>query len=205
MEASHRVLHALLSDREKALRPIAGTGPQSQKYWSEQNLALITMLDPLGSPQDSRRARLASRHLKNAQRQLAASSGLDVRNVLLCQQVMGFGWYKEFKPGTFKPDQEVILYAELENFSFAELGEGYETEFQSGYQVYDDAGRRVAEHDFLVVKQVCRNVQTDYFLPYRMHIPKHLVPGKYRLQLTVEDRKGNKFGQSLPIDFEVVR
>lgn len=203
LEASHRILHALVSDREKALRPIPGTAPESQKYWSEQSLALITMLDPYGSPQDSRRARLASRHLKTAQRQLAASSGLDVRNVQFCQQVMGYGWYKEFDPPRFKPDQEIILYAELENFSYGQTADGYETEFQSGYQVYDNTGRRVAEHDFLLVQQVCRNVQTDYFLPYRMHIPKHLKPGKYRLQLTVEDRKGNKFGQSTPIDFEV--
>jgi hypothetical protein len=203
LEASHRILHALVNNREKALQPIEGTAPESQKYWTEQSLALITMLDPLGSPQDSRRARLASRHLKQAQRQLAASSGLDVRNVTFCEQVMGFGWFKEFSSEKFKPDQEVILYAELENFAFGEMKDGFETEFQSGYQIYDASGRRVAEHEFLPVKQVCRNVQTDYFLPYRMHVPKQLTEGTYRLQLTVEDRKGNKFGESLPISFEV--
>ncbi|MFP6676019.1 MAG: hypothetical protein VB878_13135, partial [Pirellulaceae bacterium] len=72
-------------------------------------------------------------------------------------------------------------------------------------EVYDDEGFRVAQHEFLLVKQTCRNIQTDYFLPYIMHIPKNLGPGKYRLRLTVEDRKGNKFGQSGPLEFEVTK
>jgi hypothetical protein len=102
-------------------------------------------------------------------------------------------------------DDAVVLYAELENFAVDTTADGYETEFQGGFEVYDDEGFRVAQHEFLLVKQTCRNIQTDYFLPYIMHIPKNLGPGKYRLRLTVEDRKGNKFGQSGPLEFEVTK
>ncbi|MEO2007384.1 MAG: flagellar hook basal-body protein [Pirellulaceae bacterium] len=205
--ASQGVLHAVLQDRVAAMRPIEvdGISPDVQKFWSEQNLALIEMLDPLGTPQGSRRARSAFGHLKEAQRQLSAASELGVRNVAFCEKVQGFGRYEEFRETKFRVDDAVVLYAELENFAVDTTADGYETEFQGGFEVYDDEGFRVAQHEFLLVEQTCRNIQTDYFLPYIMHIPKNLGPGKYRLRLTVEDRKGNKFGQSGPLEFEVTK
>ena len=83
------------------------------------------------------------------------------------------------------------------------MADGYETELQGSYQVLDAQGRRLMDYDLLLDKQVCRSMRTDYFLPYRIYMPDTLEPGSYKLQVTIEDKKGKKFGQTPPVDFEM--
>ena len=53
-------------------------------------------------------------------------------------------------------------------------------------------------------KQVSSNYLRDYFIAYQMHLPKQLKKGSYRLQLTMEDVAGKKYGQA-SIPFEIAR
>ena len=85
-----------------------------------------------------------------------------------------------------------------------EKPDGFETELQGGYQVFDPAGRRMADHELPLDKQICRNRRRDYFIAYRVYMPKNIPPGPYRLQLTIEDIRGQKFGQA-SIDFEITK
>jgi hypothetical protein len=58
----------------------------------------------------------------------------------------------------------------------------------------------VSEIDLPTDKQSCRSPRRDYFIAYRLYMPKNLEPGNYSLQLTMEDVKGQKFGQA-SLDF----
>lgn len=190
-----RLLYLAADRKEDALREIDGLEPASQDYWRSQLHSLSISLAADGTPVKGRRAALALRPLREAVDHLAAVATLDVKNVALCKSVTVWGTYTEFDEYRFKPNQEVLLYFELENFTSEETAKGYATEFVSSYEIFDEAGRRVAEQQFPVAQETCQNRRRDYFIRYHMHMPKQLAAGDYTLQLTVEDQKGHKFGQ----------
>jgi hypothetical protein len=103
----------------------------------------------------------------------------------------------------------VILYAEVENFTAEHKGgAGYETELQGSYVILDSSGQEVASRQLQLDKEVCRNHRRDYFLAYRIYMPEAISPGRYRLELTVEDLKargkyqGRKLGEGV-IEFAI--
>jgi hypothetical protein len=165
------------------------------------------------SPDESRRSALRSakvlHSLREATGQLAATSKLEVRNLVFCERVDHFGWYSEFPKKEFQPKQQVILYAEVENFSAEQKGSaGYETELQGSYEILDSSGQIVASRQLQLDKEVCRNYRRDYFLAYRIYMPDDISAGRYRLELTVEDLKargkyqGRKLGDGV-IEFTI--
>lgn len=202
-EATLRLLYMLAGQKDDALKAIEGLEPFEQDYWRSQLHSLSISLAPDGTPVKGRRAAIALRPLREAVDYLAAQATLDVKNIALCQEVTIWGNYKEFEKYEFRRDQEVLLYFEVENFTSEPTSKGFATEFVSSYEVFDVSGRRVAEQQFPVAQEVCRNRRRDYFIRYHMHIPKQLMPGDYTLQLTVEDQKGHKFGQG-SVKFKVV-
>ena len=196
------ILYLLAQRDDDALRPIDRLTPAEQEYWKHQLHALSVYLDPQTTPVDDRRAALALRELRQATVELASASRLDVRNLAFCTAVDGYGAFTKFSTSTFRPDQQVLLYVEVDNFSSSETKDGYLTELQGSYQVFDMAGVRVGDHTFTAERDVCQNRRRDYFIPYRIYMPKSLTPGKYRLQLTIEDLQQKRFGQS-SIEFSI--
>jgi hypothetical protein len=203
VEATLRMLYVAENRHEDAAKPISALDSEQQEFWKLSFAGWFELLDTEGSPVAGRRAKLALRHFRDAVFHLASSSSLEVRNLAICQRVDSFGCYTEFEPYEFSPEQEVILYVEVGNFSVEQKEGGYETELQGSYQILDNSGRSVADTDLMLDKQICRNMRTDYFLPYRVFLPKNLSPGKYRIQVTVEDKKGHKFGQTPAVEFSV--
>ena len=175
----------------------------SQSYWPSLMRGLGTMLDEDGVPVADRRAAEALTDLRTAVSELANLSTLKVNHLAICSAVDSYGSYTEFnEDNTFQPDQELLLYVEVDNFTTLETPEGYVTALDGSYRIVDTQGVRVAEHSFKREEDFCRNRRRDYFIPYRMWMPKTIAPGKYTLQLTIEDVKGKKFGQS-SIEFRI--
>lgn len=165
------------------------------------------------SPDEARRAPLRGakvlRSLREASTELAAASKLELRNLVFCERVDQYGWFSEFPRNEFQPKQQVILYAEVDNFGAEKKGpQGYETELQGSYQIFDASGQVIAERKLQLDREVCRNYRRDYFLAYRVYMPETIEPGRYRLELTVEDLKasgnyqGRKFGEGM-IEFTI--
>lgn len=165
------------------------------------------------SPDESRRVALRGakvlRSLREATRELAASSKLEIKNLVFCERVDYYGWYTEFPRYEFQPRQQVILYVEIENFA-AEYKPpaGYETELHGSYEILDASGQIVASRQLPPDREVCRNYRRDYFLAYRIYLPDAIAPGRYRLELTIEDLKarsayqGRKLGEGT-IEFTI--
>ena len=165
------------------------------------------------SPDESQRIPLRSakvlHSLRDATAELASAGKLEVRNLVFCERVDHFGWYTEFPRREFQAKQQVILYAEVENFTAEHKGAaGYETELQGSYVILDASGQEVASRQLQLDKEVCRNQRRDYFLAYRIYMPEGISPGRYRLELTVEDLKargkyqGRKLGEGV-IEFTI--
>lgn len=117
--------------------------------------------------------------LRDATSELAAAGKLEVRNLVFCERVDSFGWYSEFPRKEFTPRQQVILYAEVENFAAEHKGgTGYETELHGSYVILDSSGQEVASRQLQTDKEVCRNHRRDYFLAYRIYMPEGISPGE---------------------------
>ena len=202
-----RLLNVVADKHDAAVAPFDSPDKSQQQFWQHQLHALVVALDESGTPVLTRRAALALRELREAASHLAALSALDLRNLAFCTQVDGFGTFASFAKNEFKPDQEVLLYVEVDNFTVEEKsagrrGELFETELRGSYQIFDLTGRRVADVELPLDKQACRSRRRDYFIAYPIYLPKKIEAGSYTLQLTIEDAKASKFGQG-SIEFKI--
>ncbi|WP_164103030.1 hypothetical protein [Candidatus Laterigemmans baculatus] len=197
-----RMLTMLAGDPDTAVAPIEGWEASEQEFLNYQMLALWQLVDPQAHPVRGRRWATALPELRQATNHLAAATGsLDVRGMSFCTEVESYGRIKPFPADRFTAGQQVILYSELENFVAERLSDGFETHLRGTYQIYDSSGRRVADQVLPEDRQTCNNYRRDYFIAYQLYLPSRLAPGTYRLDLTMEDMKGEKYGQgSIPLE-----
>jgi len=201
-QALLRLLYLVAGRRKDAIEPVTGFKDLPEQFWPHQLHGMAIYLADGETPVTDRRAALALREFRTAAMELAEVSRLDVRNLAFCSEVESYGRFVKFEPNRFEPNQQVLLYVEIDNFTVEQTAEGFATAFKGNYQILDRSGNRVADQTFQLEQETCRNRRRDYFIPYRMWMPKEIQPGSYTLQLTIEDVKGHKFGQS-SIDFEI--
>ncbi len=211
-----KMLQIVAGDAESAFEKFQYVDGREAAFWRAELFGLHLGVQENRTPVVSQRAARMLEHLRKATWELAAVSTLDLRNAAFCRSVLGYADVEKFRPYRFKPDEEVLLYVEIENFAAERIavagergvgsGEGvrYETEFQGSYQILDGERRRVAEQQLPRDRQQCRNHRRDYYVAYRIYMPRNIAPGRYTLELTLEDVKGQKFGQAF-LDFEITR
>ncbi|MBX7072794.1 MAG: hypothetical protein K1X71_06560 [Pirellulales bacterium] len=201
-EVYQRLLWLMAGQREDALRSLPGAEPAEQEFWSKELYGLCALLDEERIPDTDRRAAEAALHLGDAAARLRETATLVVRNLSFCTEVASFGVSKPFEKYEFRPGQEVLLYAEVENFKSELLPDGFKTKLNSRYQIFDKSGQQVDQRDFGATEDLCRNRRRDFFIRYQFAMPQRLYDGAYTLKLTIEDAQGEKIGQS-SIDFVV--
>jgi hypothetical protein len=194
--AQLRMLYLMAGRRDDAVQPIASIAAADQEFWSKQVYGLATWLDTEGTADAARRAAKTKQILEEAVARLGESAPLVVRNLAFCTEVQSYGCTKQFSKSEFSPDQEVLLYAEVENFTCEATPKGFHTSLRSSYQIFDSRGQRVADHQFTTTEEYCQNCRRDFFIGYHLRLPKRIYPGKHTLQLTIEDLKSHKVGQS---------
>lgn len=197
-----RMFYLAAGRRDEALKPIPGIAPAQQDYWSKQIFALATYLDSQRTDDSSVRAAEAVQHLTRAAASLAEQGRLVVRNLTFCSAVESYGVHKRIEQHEFKPDQELLVYAEVENFKSDETEQGFHTALQSSYQILDSQGRRVAHDELPLTEEHCQNRRRDYFVRYFIRLPKTIYDGAYTLEWTIEDTLARKIGQS-QIEFTI--
>lgn len=205
LEAKLRLLQAIEHRFSESLVPIDGS-PEEQAFWKELCGALQELFDPQATPYDDKRATLALRRLDEASRHLSKSADLDVARLAFCTAVDRFGQYDEFEEYVFSADQEALLYVEVRRFA-AETVErpypGYRTALEGSYRIVEvGGGKRWAEHIFPLAEEVSRSPRSDFFIAYRVYLPKNLPAGKYRLEFNLHDQVGDKHGSGW-LDFAV--
>jgi hypothetical protein len=202
LQARLRMLYLLADRREDALRPIPCASPTVQEFWSQEIFGLATWLDSQRVSDLSRRAGQSQPSLAAAVHRLGEMGPLVVRNLVFITEVQSYGIYKPVGKDEFTPGQELLLYAEVENFKSEDTPKGFHTVLQASYQIFDSRGQRVAGQDLNAVEEHCRNPRRDFFLAYRLSLPKRIYAGKHVLQLTLVDQKSQKIGQA-SIEFTV--
>jgi len=196
------LLYLISGRREDALRMVPGSGSAEGDYWRKQIYALAVWLDEQREPDGHRRAAETRLALDEAIARLGEAAPLVVRNLAFCTEVQSYGCYQRVASPEFAPEQEVLLYAEVENFTSEQTPRGFYTKLRSSYQIFDSRGQAVAEYDGTVTEDYCQNRRRDYFNCYHLRLPARIYAGKHTLRLTIEDMIGQKVGQS-SIDFSI--
>ena len=155
-----------------------------------------------GSRPDAPAQPKQNRELADALASLGETSPLLVRNMAFCTQVLSFGSIKRFDKNEFCRDQEVLLYAEIENFTSESTEKGFHTSLGSSYQILDSLGRPVFTREFASTDDLSKIARHDFFIAYHFRVPMQLTPGKYTLRLAIRDKKSQKTGQG-SIEFTV--
>lgn len=192
LEKELRLVQLAGEQPEEAVRQIEALDGPEREAFAHLLMGLATWMNADEARRPTLRNAKIVREIRDAAAELAAASKLDVRNLAFCDNVDSYGRYTEFSRSQFKPKQQVILYAEVENFAALRIADdSYETELQGSYQIFDSGGNLVDERELLLDKQVCRNYRRDYFLRYLIYLPDTISTGNYRLELTIEDKKGS--------------
>ena len=197
-----RMLYAAAGRREDAVRPIPEAPAATQQFLSKELDGLTTWLNVEQTPDAARRAAETKPALVEALSTLAESAPLVVHHMAFCTEVRSYGCAKRFEKYEFQPNQEVLLYAEVENFASEPTPKGYFTSLRSSYQILDGRGQRVVQHAFATTEEHCQNLRRDFFIGYHLRLPKGIGPGTYTLQLSIEDLKSQKVGQA-SIEFTI--
>ena len=201
-EMTLRLLYLAQRNLESAKRPIQGANPREQEYLDHQLKALFQATNPDANPSRPRHWAQVAAEQKLADRQLSALSNLLVSPPVFCTQVDGFGATHKFDKNCFKPEQQVLLYCELEHVTSQRVREGYESRIRGTYEIRDAQGKRIVEQILPMEPDVCSSQRRDYFLVYMIYMPPNIESGKYELVLSMEDLTGNKFGTSKS-EFEI--
>lgn len=191
-----RLLQALAGQREAALAPVPNLSPAQQEFLSQQVYALAALVDQQGNALWSRRAALTAEHLQTAADKLSQQAGLLVRNAQLCTEIKSFGNYTTFAKTTFRPNQEVLLYAELDRFQTRNTERGFHTKFHAGYQILDRNGRKIVEKELGLAEEHSPVRRRDYFVSYLVRLPAELQGDEYTLKLMIEDQLGGQVGET---------
>lgn len=201
-EISLRMLYVAARKLDEALEPIDGLSDQENLYLRHQMQAMYEASNPDAMPVRSRHLSLVMNSQRLATNHLASVSNLEVRSTAFCTEVERYGVVTKFPKYQFAPDQEVLLYCEIENVAAKEVRDGFETQLQGSYEIVDSTGKRIAEQILPMEPDICQNHRRDYFIVYKIYMPQQISAGQYKLRLTVEDMNARKFGQST-LDFQI--
>lgn len=192
-----RNLMLFSGDPDAAVVAFDGMTETEQEFLRHYLLGVWSMVDTSGHPVAARRWSAALPEMRMATQKLSgASETLEIKSLAFCSEIQSFGQVTKFDTNRFDAGQKVILYCEIDNFLAQSTPEGFETHLQGSYEVFDAKGQKVAGQVLPADKQVCDNYLRDYFIAYQMNLPSGLEPGEYRLELTMECLKGQKYGQS---------
>lgn len=217
-ESLLRLLYLVAGRLDDAARPVPAD-KREQQFWIDWLYGTSVYLDYTSTTNDGQRAAVAADRLREAVDQLGQQANLVVSNLAFCRRVTSFGVYEPFTAAgaksaaaatlrqtpqyEFTPNQEVLLYAEVRNFTSVHTENGYHTLLRPSYQIFDAQGRRLGSvveldesHDY------CRRPRADFFVCYHIYLPTRIDPGAYKLKLTIEDVHGRKVHEN-SIDFSI--
>ncbi len=119
---------------------------------------------------------------------LEEKAPLEITDLRLCCKVDGFGDFEAFEPPVRKAGQSVILYCELDGLRFEQTSAGFRTRIAAQFEILPEGGGPpIITRPLSTAEETCRRRRRDYYVVYKLVLPKPLEPGDYRIRLTTRD------------------
>ena len=185
---------------DRALEAVPGLPPAEQEFWQYTLWALSTEMDEREMPDAADRATHAVAALRTAAVKLSERARLTLRDVNFCHDVDSFGNVATFDRDEFSPNQRVLIYASVENFTSEQTVNGrFRTVLRSTIEIFRAGGTELIET--LPLEQprtvdLCDRHRQDYYLTFELKIPPRIGLGPHVVKLTVEDLLGDKVAQT---------
>jgi hypothetical protein len=130
----------------------------------------------------------------------APAPAFAVRNACFASRVRAWGVVDRFETAQFQPEQELIIYFELDQLASRESNEGHTTRIDTVLRLVGEDGRHVHEWTFEPVEETCGSQRRDYFARYLVALPASTPTGPCRLEVAVTDTvAGRTAHASLPL------
>jgi hypothetical protein len=119
---------------------------------------------------------------------LEEQAPLEITDLRLCRKVHGFGNYEALEPSDFKPGRAAILYCEMAGVRYEPSDEVFRSRLASQVEIQTVKGEKtVWSHPLGTAEDLCPRKRRDYFVNYRVSLPRTLAPGSYLLRMTQKD------------------
>ncbi len=190
-----RLFYLANNQSERALDAIPGIPSAEQEFWQQMFWSLSQYRNSDAVPDRTERITQTVDQLRTALHRLQENAKLQLSNVSFCKRIDGYGNYERFQSDSFKPGAPVLVYAELDNFKSEPTTSGqYRTLLRSTLQILPKGGvgKPLDSVTLKPVEDVCRNPRRDYFNSYEFTIPNDIEPGRYVLELTIDDQLSGK-------------
>jgi len=116
-----------------------------------------------------------------------------ISELRLCRKVTGFGSFEPLNETSVKAGQTVLIYCEMTGLRYEPKDDGFVSRVSSRIEIRPAGGGPIRwEHELGAGEDVCRRRRHDYYVNYRVELPKSLAPGSYDLRLTQTDLLANR-------------
>ena len=113
---------------------------------------------------------------------------LEIVDLRLCSKVERFGDFEPFDPPVRKAGQPVIIYSEVDGIQHEATSGGFRTRLAAQVEIVaEGGGSPILTRSLGTAEEVCRRRRRDYYIAYKLVLPRPLAPGEYRLRLTEKD------------------
>ncbi len=131
----------------------------------------------------------------------AAEPSLEIAELKLCSRVTAFGAVAPIHADQVETGRLVLVYCEMAGLEYQRRGESFVSRLAAHIELQSEStGRVVWEESPGTAEDVCPNRRRDYYVSYRVRLPRTLEPGRYRLRLIQTDMIGNRVAsRELPI------
>jgi|GEM_PF-4324683 len=188
-------------DQEEATELINGCQSKEEEIaWEYGMRGQIILLNAAKESDKSREIAKAKEYFSKAAEQLGKVAQLQVQNILFASRVERFGKYVQY-PSNAIPENvnQVLCYAELENFTSKKDGKGKLARLKVKGHIYDMTQTPpVVVDDFSLPPQDCAVTEEDqchYVFKWAIDTKKYRREGQYRIKLKIQDFYTGKEGE----------
>ena len=114
-------------------------------------------------------------------------AGLGISDLRLCRKVFGFGSFEPLADERVKVGQRLLVYCELTGMQYEARDAGFVSRISSRVEVKPARGGSPLGARARRRRGLCRRRRRDYYVNYRVDLPKTLGPGSYRLRFLQTD------------------
>ncbi len=113
---------------------------------------------------------------------------LEIVDLRVCSKVERFGDFEPFEPPVRKAGQPVILYCEVDGIRFEQTSAGFRTRLAAQLEILPEGGGApILTRSLGTAEETCRRRRRDYYIAYKLVLPRPLPPGDYRIRVTEKD------------------
>lgn len=167
-------------------------GPETETdppaLWRTVLTALATANTP--TPVDEAKRATAIRAAIEA---LEEQASPEITALVLCRKVNGFGSFEPIDSTSCKANRPVIVYCELAGVRYEPSGDTFRSRLAAQVEILSARDEKpISTHALGTAEDVCPRKRRDYYVNYRITLPKSLGPGSYILRLTQKDLNSDR-------------